>query len=113
MNTAEKEFTIALNGNIKRNVLRTKLIPNGDHWYFDNGQYGQKVLCVEGNEYYLSYHYNRVYFNYCRYNDSGWSSMGSQTPLSKVKDPGKIEYAKMIFQADKQCGVIPNKYPFE
>lgn len=106
------ENKISFNPRINKNELVTPLIGQGTHWVFDNGQYGEKVENVEGNQYYLSYHYDRVYFNYCRYNET-WVGAGSQCPLSVVTDANLREFAKLLFDADKASGVIPETYIFQ
>lgn len=94
--------------------LRTEPKPTGEYWYFDNGQYAEKIPINGGWLLSLSYHYNRVYVNYRRYNDCGqWGGFcGIQSPLSSV-DKQFIPFARILFQKDKKNGVIPESYEFK
>lgn len=108
-----KTDKISFNEKINKHVYKTSLVGTGSFWYFDNGQYGEKTENKEGYQFHLSYNYDRVYFNHCRYNGSGWRSGGTQYPLTNVQKIGWYDIAKQLFDADKRAGVINENYKFQ
>jgi hypothetical protein len=95
------------NTKINRTIVRTgALIQKTEHYM------NYPTLYEEGLQFNLAYHHDRVYFNYCSYNNNGWVGFGTQVPLNVVKNEDWLKAAQIAFRRDKKVGIINKDYQF-
>ena len=100
--------------NTNQHVYQTAFKGAGTYWYFNNGQFGERVENTYRYEYALNYFYDRVYLiTRTRHTDAwGPCSNVSQRSLAGVTDPEILHAARLIFDADKAAGLVPDGTEF-
>ncbi len=85
---------------------------NGEFWFFNNGQYVEKLEHTEIFEMELFYFYEKVQISLHYKNDCG-AIYGSCCGGLSHFDGNKKDIAKELFDLDMQKGFISKNYKFE
>lgn len=107
------DVMIKFNGKIKKNEFESGFFGTGHYWFFNNGQYAERLEIKEQRQISLSYHYGLVFVNISLSNDVGGSRYNSsQRPLSSIRDEKTLMICRDLFNADLESGIIKNNYLF-